>query len=193
MALNGTVIRTFELDDFFAANLSKLFAKQSHSRWFQIQWRHCSANNIFAYPSESNRVSHAWPKIIRINNYQRLYLFKPTFCHMLYCTGALQWRHNRGNGISNHQPHHSLVNRLFRCRSKKTSKLRVTGLWAGNSPVTGEFPAQMSSNAENISIWWRHHGSATANHKSILLWEGLVGLAETVMITQRLRWHLLVM
>ena len=23
---------------------------------------------------------------------------------------------------------------------------------------TGEFPAQMSSNAENVSIWWRHHG-----------------------------------
>ena len=23
--------------------------------------------------------------------------------------------------------------------------------------VTGEFPAQMASNAENVSIWWRHH------------------------------------
>ena len=22
---------------------------------------------------------------------------------------------------------------------------------------TGEFPAQMTSNAENVSIWWRHH------------------------------------
>ena len=40
---------------------------------------------------------------------------------------------------------------------KKTSKLRVTGLCAGNSPVTGEFPAQMASNAENIFTWWRHH------------------------------------
>ena len=48
-------------------------------------------------------------------------------------------------------------NILFRCRSKKTSKLRVTGLCEGNSPGTGEFPAQMASNAENISIWWRHH------------------------------------
>ena len=27
----------------------------------------------------------------------------------------------------------------------------------GNSPWTGEFPAQMASNAENVSIWWRHH------------------------------------
>ena len=41
---------------------------------------------------------------------------------------------------------------------KKTSKLRVTGLCAVNSPVTGEFPAQMASNAENVSIWRRHHG-----------------------------------
>ena len=40
---------------------------------------------------------------------------------------------------------------------KKTSKLRVTGLCAGNSPGTGEFPAQMASYAENVSIWWRHH------------------------------------
>ena len=46
-----------------------------------------------------------------------------------------------------------------RHRSKKTSKLRVTGLCEGNSPVTGEFPAQRASNAENVSIWWRHHVS----------------------------------
>ena len=41
--------------------------------------------------------------------------------------------------------------------AKKTSKLRVTGLFVGNYPGTGEFPAQMASNAENVSIWWRHH------------------------------------
>ena len=35
---------------------------------------------------------------------------------------------------------------------------RVTGLCEGNSPVTGEFPAQMATNAENVSTWWRHHG-----------------------------------
>ena len=71
---------------------------------------------------------------------------------------ALQWRHNGCDSVSNHQPHHCLLNRLFRRRSKKTSKLHVTGLCAGNSPGTGEFPAQMASNAENVSIWWRHHG-----------------------------------
>ena len=41
--------------------------------------------------------------------------------------------------------------------AKKTSKLRVIGLCVGNSPMTGEFPAQMASNAENVSISWRHH------------------------------------
>ena len=44
-----------------------------------------------------------------------------------------------------------------RHRSKKTSKLRVTGLCEGNSPVTSEFPAQRASNTENVSIWWCHH------------------------------------
>ena len=33
----------------------------------------------------------------------------------------------------------------------------VTGLCVGNSPVTSEFPTQRASNAENVSIWWRHH------------------------------------
>ena len=72
---------------------------------------------------------------------------------------ALQWRHNGRNGVSNHQPRDCLLNRLFRRRSKKTPKLRVTGLCVGNSPVTGEFPTLMASNAENVSIWWRHHGN----------------------------------
>ena len=70
---------------------------------------------------------------------------------------SLQWRHNGHDSVSNHLPYDCLLNRLFRRRSKKTSKLRVTGLCTGNSPGTGEFPAQMASNAENVSIWWRHH------------------------------------
>ena len=72
---------------------------------------------------------------------------------------TLQWRHNERDGVSNDQPHDCLLNHLFRRRSKKTSKLCVTGLSEGNSPVTGEFPAQRASNAENVSIWWRHHVS----------------------------------
>ena len=70
---------------------------------------------------------------------------------------SLQWRHNGRDSVSNHQHHDCLLNLLFRRRSKKTSKLRVTGFCAGSSPGTGEFSAQMASYAENVSIWWRHH------------------------------------
>ena len=69
----------------------------------------------------------------------------------------LQWRHNERDGVSNHQHHDCLLNRLYRRRSKKTSKLRVTGLCVGDSLVTGEFPAPRASNAEKVSIWWRHY------------------------------------
>ena len=55
---------------------------------------------------------------------------------------TLQWHHNESDGFSNHRRHECLLNRLFRRRSKKKSKLRVTGLCQRNSPVTGEFPTQ---------------------------------------------------
>ena len=72
---------------------------------------------------------------------------------------SLQWRHNGRDSVSNHQLHYCLLNGLFRRRSKKTSKIRVTGLLAGISLETGEFPAQMASYTENVSIWWRHRGT----------------------------------
>ena len=75
----------------------------------------------------------------------------------IVCSQSLRWRHNGPDCVSNHQPHDCLFNRLFQHRSKKTSKLRVTGLCAGKSPGTDEFPAQRASYAENVSIWWRHH------------------------------------
>ena len=72
---------------------------------------------------------------------------------------ALESRRNEHDAVSNHRSLESLLNRLFRRESKKISKLRVTGLCEGNSPVAVEFPAQRASNAENVSIWWRHHRS----------------------------------
>ena len=76
---------------------------------------------------------------------------------------SLHWRHGCRDGISFHRRLDGLLNRLFRRGSKKTSKLHVTGLCEGNSPVTGEFPAQRTNNAENVSIWWRHH--VTCHHQ----------------------------
>ena len=78
----------------------------------------------------------------------------------------LRWCHNERDGVSNHQHHDCSFNCLFKAHIKETSKLRVTGLCAGNSPVTGEFPAQRASNAENVSIWWRHHTLVTRGSPS---------------------------
>ena len=75
-------------------------------------------------------------------------------------SGTSQWRHNERDGVSHHQPRECLLNHLFKRRSKKTSKLCVTGLCAENSPVTGEFPAQRTSNTKNASIWSRHHATS---------------------------------
>ena len=64
-----------------------------------------------------------------------------------------QWRHNGRDGVSNHQPHDCLLNRLFKRIWKKASRhWTLCG-------VTGEFPAQRVSNAENVPVWWRHNES----------------------------------
>ena len=81
----------------------------------------------------------------------------------------LQYRHNERDGVSNHQVHDYFLSRLFRHRWKKTSKLCVTGLCEGNSPVTGEFLGQRASSAENVSIWWRDHGMLHAGYPSVYM------------------------
>ena len=73
----------------------------------------------------------------------------------------LRWHHNEHDGISNPQPHECWLSRLFRRRWKKTSKFPVTGLCEGNIRRTGELPTQRARNAENVSIWWHHHGLLT--------------------------------
>ena len=52
---------------------------------------------------------------------------------------SLQRRHNGRNGVSNHRRLDCLPNGLFRRTSKKTSRLRVTGLCEWNPPETGGF------------------------------------------------------
>ena len=84
----------------------------------------------------------------------------------------LQRRHTERDGLSNHQRRDSLLNRLFGRRSNKTSKLRVTGLF---ETVTGEFPTQRVSNAENVSIWWRHHVDFAKNHNAYNVWSAYSG------------------
>ena len=67
---------------------------------------------------------------------------------------ALQWCHNGRDGVSNQQP--VFTQPFIEAQSKESIK----------APVTGEFPAQMDCNAENVSIWWRHH----VIHYCLLMW-----------------------
>ena len=76
---------------------------------------------------------------------------------------ALQWRHNELAGVSNHQPHDCLLNLIQTLIKENIIALRHWPL-CGNSPGTGEFPAQMASNAENVSTWWRHHEKIPRPH-----------------------------
>ena len=115
---------------------------RNHSVYDPTQWETALQHNA---------VSH-W-----LDAHRMIPVLDMTAYEVFYGWYSFQWRHNGRDSVWNHQPHDSLLNRLFRRRSKKTSKLRVTGLCAGNSPGTGEFPAQMARYAENVSIWWRHH------------------------------------
>ena len=130
----------------------KRLRKQSWGWWFETPsyslWRHCNFRKRKVLQSE-NKVTGGTRTILGLGH-------ETPVC-IVCLPMSLQWRHNGRDGVSNHQHHDCLLNRLFGCRTKKTSKPRLTGLCAGNSPGTGEFPAQMASNAESVSIWWRPH------------------------------------
>ena len=84
---------------------------------------------------------------------------EPFRCWFMYrnFNNTKQWCNNEHDGVSNHRRLDCLLNCLFRRRSKRTSKLRVTGLCKGNPPVTRGFPSQRASNAQNVFISWRRH------------------------------------
>ena len=66
---------------------------------------------------------------------------------------TLQWRHNGCDGVSNHQPRDCLLKCLFRRISKKTSKLRVTGLCAGISPGTSQEHEYLYDDSSNNHVF----------------------------------------
>ena len=102
-------------------------------------------------------------KISGIHVIYRLWNILSTLPGFVQVYLSLQWRHNDGDGVSNHRRIHYLLNRLFRSKSKKTSKLRGTGLCKGNSPVTGEFITQRATSGKclhlmtsHVTLNWRH-------------------------------------
>ena len=99
----------------------------------------CACDQVYSIYSECNHPTfkeecHAYAAVIQQER-------KPKVSFVT-TVSPLRWRHNGHDGVSNHQPHDCLLNRLFRDIWNKTSKPCATGLCAGNSPETGEFPTQ---------------------------------------------------
>ena len=119
---------------------------------FQWYWTGGQICHLFCSPNVQRPELTGCKSSVIFNMLRPVKMFD--FCRKHF---PLQWRHTDPNDVSNDRRLDCLVHCLFRRRSKKTSKLRATGLCEGNSPVTGEFPAQRTGNAENVSIWWSHH------------------------------------
>ena len=87
---------------------------------------------------------------------------------------TLQWHHNEHDGVSNHLCLNCLLNHLFRHRSKKTLKLSVTGLCAGNPLVPGGFSSQRPVTCnifpfdDVIMIQWIHRLRRCKEHRDDL-------------------------
>ena len=131
------VTRSFDV--LFDLRPNKRLGKQSWGWWSETPssslWRHRNANT---------------GGLIRCPIHRGIALSSPAITQS---NTTLRWRHNGRNGVAKQQPHDCIINRLFRRRSKKTSKVRVTGLCVGNSPGT-----------VGMAPWWHGHAFYTPIH-----------------------------
>ena len=83
---------------------------------------------------------------------------------------SLQGRHNERDDVSNHRRLDCLPNRFFRRRSK-SENINAPRHWPLCEDFTGDrwIHAQRASNAEKVSIWWRHHVVLKVNTQPIVL------------------------
>ena len=84
----------------------------------------------------------------------------------IYIYITLQWHHSEQNGKS-------AISRLFtqpliQSADQRKNQSSAPLAFVRNPPVTGEFPTQRASNAENVSIWWHHHGYQNTKYRILL-------------------------
>ena len=137
------------LDHFFVDSPNKLLSQQAVCRCFRIlTWHHNAMDTdktLKITQGRSLKINSMWPPdATKLSPYDT----KPLHYNDVIMSAL-------ASQITNLTIVYSTV--YSGRRSKKAPRLRVTGLCAGNSLVTGEFPAQRASNTENVSIWWRHH------------------------------------
>ena len=133
---------TRSIDVFFDLPLNKRLSKHPWGWWFETPswslWRHCN------YPRETKKIASVQDELMATKTQSGIILTNDALdignlnLASANSTIPLEWRHNVLDCVSNHQPHDCLLNRLFRRRSKKTSKLRVTGLCGGIPRTNGQ-------------------------------------------------------
>ena len=172
-----------------------------------LQWRHNGRDSVSTWWRHQMETFSALLAICA--GISPVPVKSPHKCHWrgalmfsLICVWINGWVNNREAGdlrryrahydviVMNHHPRDCLLNHLFRGRSNKASKLRVTGLFVWgihrrpvNSPHKWPVSRKMfpfddvimlrryrahydvivmanrfGNDAENVIIWWRHHG-----------------------------------
>ena len=111
---------------------------------------------------------------------------------------SLQWSHNECDGASNHRLLDGLLNRLLKFKSKKTSKLRVTGFVKMNSPHKGPVTREMFPFDDAImtmSASWLplHHASPITEElqatKLDMIISRCIPLSAIPYVIALIRWH----
>ena len=128
--------------------------------WLFHLWNVLTMHDCRALFSDGSKYMYTIPEIVcsykgynHKSQRRRFRDFNIGNIHHSFQVTALQWHHNGRNGISHRRRLDCLLSRLLRRRSKKTAKP------ASLVFVRGINRWQRASNAENVSIWWRHHGS----------------------------------
>ena len=99
------------------------------------------------------KISHVWPLLISTNP-----IWQPNRVKILNLLIRLITMTSSWTQLRLKSPASRLFTQPFiQSRIKKPIKALRHWPLCGNSPVTCKFPAQMASNAKNVSIWWRHH------------------------------------
>ena len=114
-----------------------------HSKIWQLHILYCyvmyNSSEINFIKSEVNHHEYTRPDTAATD----LFTYDVYLPSLRHSRTLLHWRHNEHDGVSNHRRLDCLLHRLFKPRSKKTSKLCVIGLCDGNSPHKGPVTRKM--------------------------------------------------
>ena len=165
-----------EPQDFIEGYLKELKPNSKGERKITENWLFGTLNDLFIAGADTTATTLAWALLLMADRQD-----------IQEKVNTLQWRHNGRDGTSLTIVYSTVYSGADQ---SKTSKLRVTGHCARNSPVTGEFPAQMASNAENVSIWWRHHDIKPSWHGMACLITGpfVRGILPMALVMPSLMW-----